>query len=161
MKIGSQQPRGLRMGELLVRQGVLDSEQVEQILHEQQRMPRPFGDLAERMFGVRPDDVERAWIDQYLGLGTEVDLDQQRMDVHVLKLLNRRQAWQFRVLPLRTENNEVVAATCREHLKRAVNFAWGRLNDPVYFLIARRPQLEDFLMQHYPWPAALDLPAAG
>jgi MSHA biogenesis protein MshE len=157
----SQGRQGIRIGELLIEQGVLSAEQVQQILDEQKRAGRPFGDLAERLFGVSPESVEKAWIDQYLSLSTEIDLDQQSVDVHVLRTLNRRQAWQFRMVPMRHEQQDLVVATSREHLKRAVNFAWRRLHDPVYFLIARRPQLEDFLMRHYPWPAALDLPLAG
>jgi hypothetical protein len=151
----------LRIGELLVRQGVLTEAQVAKIVEEQRRVARPFGDLAERLFGVSPDSIEQAWIDQYVGMGTEIDLDRQRLDVHVLKVLNRRQAWQFRTMPLRYDAHELVAATSREHLKRAVNFAWRRIGDPVYFLIAKRPQLEEFLMDHYPWPAGMELPIAG
>lgn len=152
---------GVRMGELLVQQGVLSQQQVEDILAEQKRIGRPFGDLAERMFGVSPDAVEQAWVDQYVTLSTQIDLEKQRIDIRVLKSINRRQAWQFRMLPLRREEDELVAATCADHLRRAVNFAWRRLDEPIYFLIASRPQLEEFLMDHFPWPSALKLPAAG
>jgi MSHA biogenesis protein MshE len=157
----SQGRQGVKIGQLLVNQGVLTAEQVEQILAEQKNAGRPFGDLAERLFGISPEAVEKAWIEQYLALSTEIDLDQQRIDVQVLRTLNRRQAWQFRMLPIRREDQDLVMATSRDHLKRAVNFAWRRLHDPVYFMIARRPQLEDFLMRHYPWPGAMDLPLAG
>ena len=153
--------RGIRIGELLVAQGVLTRDQVDAILSEQRRAGRPFGDLAERMFNVTSDAVEQAWIDQYLTLNTEVDLATQRIDMQILKVLNRRQAWQFRMLPIRRDRNELVAATCRQRLPRAVNFAWRRLGEPVYFLIASRPQLEEFLMEHYPWPGAGELPMAG
>ena len=153
--------RGIRIGELLVRQGVLTEQQVQQVLDEQKRIGRPFGDLAERMFNVSPDAVEKAWVDQYVTYSTEVDLEKQKFDVRTLKTINRRQAWQFRMLPIRRENDEMVAATCQDHLRRAVNFAWRHLDEPIYFLIAGRPQLEEFLMEHYPWPAALKLPAAG
>ena len=153
--------RGVRMGELLVDQGVLTTEQVAQILAEQKRIGRPFGDLAERLFGVSPDAVEKAWVDQYVTPSTQIDLDKQHIDIRVLKSINRRQAWQFRMLPLRREADELVAATCADHLRRAVNFAWRRLDEPIYFLVASRPQLEEFLMDHFPWPSALNLPAAG
>ncbi len=151
---------GLRMGELLVQAGLLNEQQVQAILTEQKGSGRPFGDLAERMYSINPDAVEQAWIEQYLSLGTEVDLDSQRIDVEVLRVLNRRQAWQFRMLPLRHEMGELVLATCRDKFARAVNFAWRRMNDPVFFLIAQRPQLESFLMTHYPWPAMEELEPA-
>jgi len=157
----SDSPRGIRIGELLVRQGALTAEQVETILEAQRRESRPFGDLAERMFGVTPDAIEQDWIDQYLCFGERAFLEQQRIDVQVLKVINRRQAWQFRMLPLRKKDGELVVATCRDHLQRAVSFAWSRLDDPIHFLIARRPQLEEFLMEHYPWPNALELPTSA
>ena len=150
-----------RIGQILVDKGLLTLEQVEEILAEQKREIRPFGLLAEQMFGLGADQVEQAWIDQYISYGTEVNLEQQKIDAQVLRVLNRRQAWQFRLLPMRKEGREIVAATSREHLKRAVSFAWRRFEDPVYFMIAKRPQLEEFLMEHYPWPAALDLPMAS
>jgi hypothetical protein len=150
-----------KLGSILIKRGVLTEIQVKQILEQQRKVARPFGDLAERMFGVDPEAVEKAWIEQYLTISEEVDLDLQRIDIHVLRVLNRRQAWQFRMLPLRREGEQLVAATSADQLSRAVNFSWRRLNEPIYFLIARRPQLERFLMEHYPWPAALELKTAG
>jgi hypothetical protein len=155
------QTQCLKIGEVLVRHGVLSEQQVAGVLNEQQQSGRPFGELAERMFAVTAEQIERAWIDQYLSYGTEIDLDDQQMDVDVLKLLNRRQAWQFLMLPMRHEGSELIAATCRERLPRAVNFAWRRLRDPVFFLVAQRPQLEGFLQEHYPWPAMDHLPATA
>lgn len=149
--------RGVRIGEILVSQGVLTRDQVQAVVEQQQRCARPFGDLAERMFGINTEDVERAWIEQYVSYGTDVDLETQEVDVEVLRLLNRRQAWQFHMLPLRREEHELLLATCREALPKAVNFAWHRLHDPVFFLVAQRPQLEEFLMEHYPWPAMYQL----
>jgi len=151
----------IRIGQILVDKGLLTDEQVTKILTEQQREARPFGLLAEQLFNITAEQVEQAWIDQYISYGTEIDLEKQHIDVQVLRVLNRRQAWQFRMLPLRRDGRELVTATSREHLKRAVSYAWRRFDDPVYFLIAKRPQLEDFLMEHYPWPAALDLPMAS
>lgn len=151
----------VRIGELLVRQGDLTPEQVQAILDQQSRTGRPFGDLAERLFDVSPKAVEQAWIEQYVQFGNEVDLDIQHLDIQVLQLVNRRQAWQFRVLPLYLDQNEVVAVTCREALSRALNFACRNLEMPMHFMIARRPQLEQFLMRHYPFPGADELPLAS
>lgn len=151
-------PKTPRIGELLVRIGALNEQQLQAILEQQKNTHRPFGDLAERMYGVCPNQVEQAWIEQYLSYSTAVDLQNQDIDMQVLRVLNRRQAWQFRLLPLHKEGNELVIATCLEKLPRAVNFAWNRLSDPVYFLIAQRPQLEQFLQEHYPWPAMDDMP---
>jgi len=148
---------GIRIGELLVEAGVLTADQVQQVLDAQRREGRPFGDLAERMFGVEPEAVEQAWVDQYLSFDTEIDLETQRIDTEVLRLLNRRQAWQFELLPLRRERGELLLATTSNRLVRAANFAWRRFQDPVMLLISCRPQLEQFLQRHYPWRAVEDL----
>ena len=50
----------IRLGEILIRQGVLTESQVNQILMTQRSSQRPFGLLAEQMFGLSPNAVERA-----------------------------------------------------------------------------------------------------
>lgn len=152
---------GIRLGELLVQQGALSEQQVQQILKQQKDSGRPFGELAETMFDVGPEAIEEAWIEQYLSYATATDLNRQRVDPDILEMLTRRQAWQFRFLPLRREDGELIAATSRDHLRRAVNFAWRRFSEPIYFLVADPDQLQDALMTHYPWPAAASLSPAG
>jgi len=143
---------GVRIGELLVEQGVLTEKQVRHILRVQEASHRPFGDLAERMYGVSPRAIEDAWVRQYLRLAGTVDLREQLIEESCLRLLNRRQAWQFHVLPLHRTDSALNLATDAEHLVRAVNFSSRRLREPVCFLIARRRQLREFLMKHYPVP---------
>jgi hypothetical protein len=140
------------MGQLLVEQGVLTSTQVQQILEAQKTSHRPFGDLAERLFGVDPHAIEDAWVEQYLRTTGVVNLDEVRIDTDCLRLLNRRQAWQFHALPTNREGGDLGIATSPENLVRAVNFTSKKIDEPVYFLIAEREQLRDFLMRHYPVP---------
>ena len=141
----------LRIGEILVAKGVLSPEQSEQILKEQQESTRPYGYLAEKLFGVDPKVVEQAWVDQYVTYDTLTDLSVEPVDEEALSVLSRRQAWQFHILPLRYESGHLLAVTCRRHLSRAVNFAWSALRDPVCFLIADDAQIEQYLGEYYPW----------
>ena len=143
---------GIQIGELLVEQGVLTTHQVRHILQVQKLSHRPFGDLAERLYGIDPKAVEDAWVEQYLRTAGVVDLDEQGIDTDCLRLLNRRQAWQFHLLPLRREDQAISMATSAENLVRSVNFATRKLDEPVFFLIAERQQLREFLMKHYPVP---------
>jgi hypothetical protein len=151
--------RHVKIGELLVARGVLTEEQVQGILLEQRRSARPFGDLAERMFGIAAIDVENAWSDQYLSYDTLIDLNEEPLETASLATVNRRQAWQFRILPLRRESGHLLAATTRQHLRRAVNFAWSTLPVPVCFLIAQDEQLDEHLSRHYPWAGVVGMDA--
>ncbi len=143
---------GIQIGQLLIEQGVLTRKQVDHVLAIQKQSHRPFGDLAERLFGIDPKAVEDAWVEQYVRTAGVVDLDDQKVETDCLRLLNRRQAWQFHTLPLHRERNDLHVATSAENLVRAVNFSGKKLDEPVYFLIAEREQLRDFLMKHYPVP---------
>lgn len=146
---------GIQIGELLVEQGVLTRRQVDHILKVQKMSHRPFGDLAERLYGIDPKAVEDAWVEQYLRVAGVVDLEDQKIETECLRLLNRRQAWQFHMLPLNREQEMLSLATSPENLVRSVNFATRSLEEPVHFLIAERHQLREFLMKHYPVPQFL------
>ena len=56
------------------------------------------------------------------------------------------------MLPTHREESNLNVATTAEGLVRAVNFSAKKLDEPVYFQIAERKQLRDFLMRHYPVP---------
>ncbi|NJL32229.1 MAG: hypothetical protein HC898_11775 [Phycisphaerales bacterium] len=144
---------GIRIGEIMVRRGILSEQQVLEILDRQQNVRLPFGVLAEKMFEVSVETIEEAWIEQYCHISGEIDLRHQQVDVRVLKLINRRQAWQFEILPLRFEpSGELLIAASRERLARAVTFAANRLKPIVYFRVAERNHLRNFLKRHYPMP---------
>lgn len=146
--------KGIRIGQLLVEQGVLSDIQVQHILKVQKESGRPFGDLAERLYGISPKAVEDAWVEQYIRTAGVIDLNDVEVEKNCLRLLNRRQAWQFHVLPANREE-ELNIATSPESLVRAVNFATRSFDEPVYFMLAERKQLREFLMKHYPVPEFL------
>ena len=144
--------KGIQIGQLLIEQGVLTAQQVEHILKVQKISHRPFGDLAERLFGISPQAVEDAWVQQYMRMVGTVDLDNVRFDEQCLRLLNRRQAWQFHMLPMNRTDDHLNIATDAASLVRAVNFSAKKLDEPVFFQLAEREQLRAFLMKHYPVP---------
>ena len=143
---------GIQIGQLLIEQGVLTDAQVQHILKVQKVSQRPFGDLAERLYGISPRAVEDAWVEQYLRTVGIVDLDQVEMDTQCLRLLNRRQAWQFHLLPLNRQDEVLSMATTADNLVRSVNFSSRTIDEPVHFVVAERGQLREFLMKHYPVP---------
>ena len=144
--------QGIPIGQLLVEQGALTQGQVDHILKIQRVSHRPFGDLAERLFGIKPKAVEDAWVEQYTRTVGTVDLDDHAIEEECLRLLNRRQAWQFNTLPLNRQDENLNVATTRENLVRAVNFSTRTIDEPICFLLAERQQLREFLLKHYPVP---------
>jgi len=148
----------IRIGQVLIEQGVLSEQQVFEIMETQRRLTNvPFGVLAERLFDVTIDSIERAWVEQYLRFTGTIDLEECRIDAEALKTIHRRQAWQFEMLPLHFEQNgELLMAASRRRLARAVTFTANRLEPAVFFRIARSDQLRYFLKKYYPMSEVTD-----
>ena len=142
----------LRLGELMIDRGILDRGQVEAILDQQRRTGDPFGVLAESMYAVDPTAVEDAWAHQYARLTRTVDPDTEPYDAAAIDLVTRRQAWQFRALPVRFDGSELMLATTERHLRRTLRFAMNVLGVPVYLVMASPDGLGRGLCRHYPWP---------
>ena len=140
----------MRIGELLMRQGVLTESEVREVLREQARRTEPFGAICERLFGVRPEVVEDAWVEQYTELTGDLVPDFGAVDPSVRDIVTRRQAWQFRIVPVRWDDGALVLATTREHLQKALRFATNGIPFPVYFVVADTEALTEGLERHYP-----------
>jgi MSHA biogenesis protein MshE len=142
----------IRIGEILVQQGVLSERQVKHVLEVQRKVGRPFGDLVERLYGIDPQVVAGAWVEQYAKMAGTLDVSETDPDKDLLRLVSRRQAWQFHLVPLKRDDANLCLATTAENLVRAVNFATRRFSEPVYLAIAEPKQLHALLMKHYPVP---------
>ncbi len=149
-RVIAKRPEYVKLGELLVRGGVLSDEQRREIVEAQKNSGRPFGDLAERMFGVSPLAIERAWGQQLVSLLSRVDLERESVDPQALSSLSPRQAWQFEVFPLRFISGALVVCTTEENLIRAMKFAGWRIAGECQFVLADRTQLGLMLEKHFP-----------
>ena len=156
--------RPLRLGEVLVQQGVLTPEQAAEVVEAQAVYRKPFGVVAEELLGVSVREVETAWVAQYeqaTGL-LDLGLDGCSCDPVALEAVDARQARQFQLLPLSFDaNGELLIAACRSRLARAVAFAAARIPHPVFFRLVDPTQLIDRLEQHYPLPGASAFVAQG
>ncbi len=140
----------LRLGDVLVRQGVITDTQRDAILKEQKRAGRPFGVIAETLFDVSPEAIEKAWASQYADLAAAVTPADLQPEPEVLGLIDNRQAWQFRVVPLKMDGPEVVFCTCQDSLARALRFVGWRVGLPCYFVLTDPKSLGKLLETHYP-----------
>jgi hypothetical protein len=101
---------------------------------------------------VQPESVERAWATQYASLTRTIDPAREPMDSAALELITRRQAWQFRVLPIRFDGRELMLATTRTQLRRALRFANNVMGLPVFLVLAEPRALGEALCRHYAMP---------
>lgn len=150
----------MRLGEMLVQQGLLTQDQVDLILEAQREGGGPFGHLAEALCGVDAREIEAAWAHQYEQITGRVDLAKEKIDTRVIPILDGRQAWQFGIIPLRRNGGELLMATTRSHLPRAIRFVMWHLKEPVVFVMAAPEDLERALAKHYPIPG-MSLKGAG
>ena len=141
---------GMRLGEILVRRGVMSVDQVQQLLDEQAETCRPFGLLAEERFGISAKLVEQAWAEQYAEVAPRLDPNSCEPDPRALELVTRRQAWQFRVLPVHFEGVEVVLSTTMQDLPRAVRFGTNFIHRPCSFVMCTPEELDRALERHFP-----------
>lgn len=140
----------MRLGEVLVSQGILDAEQVRAIVDRQASTGEPFGVACERLFGIDPDLVEGAWARQYASLVGSIDPRLDEVDPEAEAALLARQAWQFRLAPLRLEDGHLVAATTLEGLARALRFATASIRRPVFLVLVTEAELISHLSRRYP-----------
>ncbi len=148
-----------RIGELLVKRGILTEQQVEEILCAQRNTRRPFGDIAERMYNISPSDIENAWSEQFAMLAEHVDPVTEVYDDAVKTIIDSRRAWQFGVLPIRRDGHDLLVATSQDLLARAVRFVAWSIGEPVFLVIADRDKLEEAMQMQYPFPG-MQLPHA-
>lgn len=142
----------VRLGDILIARGAMTQAQVEVVVEAQRTSGRPFGALAEELCGIEADEVESAWAQQYAGLTRSVDLSTEPLDDRAMSAISRRQAWQFRVFPIRFDGSELVVATTQEDLGRALRFATNVIATPCCFVMTSRPALCKALNRHYPVP---------
>lgn len=142
----------VRLGQILIEQGVITQRQVDQIIAEQQHTGQPFGLICERMFGIHPEAIEKAWATQYASQSRLVDPTIEPVEERAMSLVTRRQAWQFRVVPLRFDGRELMMATTQRHLQRALRFATAVMGVPVYLVMASPQALGEALCRYYPLP---------
>ena len=145
----------VRLGDLLIKRGAINEAQRDAILEHQRRHPRPFGLLAEQLFGVSPRVVEQAWTEQFASVAEWVSLRDTFSDIEALDLVDRRQAWQFGLVPIGFEDAELVLATSKQHLARAMRFAGWRIVFPCRFVLTEPDDLHAGLSNRYPM-AGLD-----
>lgn len=138
-----------RMGELLKSRGLLNDEQVQQILERQKVVQLPFGAVAAEMFNVQEAELWRAWAQQMIECCPTVITSTMQIDAKALSFLTPREAWAYRLLPLSWSESELYIATTAERLPNAMAYAQIKSPVPVTFAVAERDDLEATVRRLY------------
>lgn len=141
-----------RIGERLVLNGAITEEQLRVALARQEETGQPIGLICEELHGIDPRAVEHAWAEQYAELVEDLEPRLRTFDPECMRLISRRQAWQFAVLPLRFEDGALVVATIAPRLTQARRFLATVVPGGVVLLVTDPTSLSRALKRHYPFP---------
>lgn len=140
----------IRLGDLLVSHGILSIEERDRVLEVQRDKGGAFGAIAEKLFHVSPAAVERAWAEQVAEWAPRVKPARTKVDATALSMIERRQAWQFRVLPIKLCEEGLVICTTKDALVKALKFTGWRISTACQFVLAELNDLGAALEKHYP-----------
>lgn len=137
------------IGQILIQQGVMTCEQVDQALAEQVGTEVPLGQVAQDLFGVSEMSVLMALAEQIGMRSPHATLATEQFDPQCLRMISAKDAWDRLVLPIRWDEGELLCATTIETLPAAIDLLQAKLDHPYHFAIAEMRPLEEFIASLY------------
>src|SRR6266540_463167 len=102
------QPVSRRLGDLLVREGLIDNEQLARALQEQKGSSDKLGGILVKLNFVTEDKLI-AFLSRQYGIQS-ITLSQLDIDPEVLKLVPEQIARKYEVLPIKRQGNQITLA---------------------------------------------------
>lgn len=133
------------IGVILRGMGVLDDQDIREILEQQARTGQKFGVIAMRWGLATPDQIWEAWARQLKLDIREADLDELGTDSVALLRVTPELVMQYRVWPLRLWGDHLVIATTRDCDARIVDELAARLGLTVHRCVVPAAQLDEFI----------------
>ena len=150
--------RKMRLGELLVQQGLVTPDQLRIALTEQKAQRMPIGRLLVRL-GFVTEAVIRDIMARTIGQEA-IDLSQVVVDADALKFVPQEFARRQRMLPISFESNERVLTVATAEMFNVVAVDQLRASLPpeiqLRTVLAGEAQLEDFIDQFYGFELSVD-----
>jgi hypothetical protein len=137
-------------GELLAKVVRLSDHDVAEILEHQTATRRKFGEIALAWGLCRPQHVWQAWWEQLSSDTPSVDLHRIGIDAQAVAHVPAELAVQFRAVPLRCHDDQLVVATCERGLARASAELPGLIGKQIKFVTAEPAQLDEAIAAYYP-----------
>ena len=144
-------------GECLGKVVALSTHDVSEILETQAATRRRFGEIALSWGLCRPQHVWQAWWEQLAHHTPTVDLTRTGVDAQALAHVPPAVAREFRVVPLRCFDEQLVLATSEHALSRARAELPPLLGKHVRFALVLGDQLDAAIDAYYP----ASVPSAG
>jgi type II secretory ATPase GspE/PulE/Tfp pilus assembly ATPase PilB-like protein len=153
-----EQRKKMRLGELLVQQGLITSDQLRIALTEQKSQKMPIGRLLVRL-GFVTEAVIRDIMARTIGQEA-IDLAQVVVDAEALKLVPQEFARRQRVLPIAFDSQERVLVVAITELYNVVAIDQLRASLPpdiqLRTVLAGEAQLEDYIDHFYGYELSVD-----
>jgi hypothetical protein len=143
-----------KLGDLLIQAGALSKSELAKALTQQAISGRPLGAILEEQFNIPAAAITQAWAAQMAALSPQINPLESKPQRDALALVNRRQAWQFGVLPVSFVDHQIVIVTTQRSLPRAVRFAYKHLGPACTFALCDEADFLDSLDHYYPMPGA-------
>jgi len=102
------------MGQILREMGVLTDRDIEEILDQQQRTGKRFGQIALAWGLATPEQIWTAWSKQLAKQHQHIDLDEVGVDTNAINRVSAVLAKFYRVIPLRLWGQNLVVAVPRD-----------------------------------------------
>jgi general secretion pathway protein E/type IV pilus assembly protein PilB len=154
----AEQRKKLRLGELLIQQGLITADQLRIALTEQKNQQQPIGRLLVRL-GFVTEAVIRDIMARTIGQES-IDLNQVVVDADSLKLIPQDFARRHRVLPIAFEPNEPALTVAITEVFNVVALDQLRAtlgqNVKIKTVLASEAQLEDSIDQFYGHELSVD-----
>jgi hypothetical protein len=137
-------------GECLAKIVRLSAHDVAEILEHQAATRRKFGEIALAWGLCRPQHVWQAWWEQLSADTPTVDLNRIGVDAQAIAHISAELAVQFRAVPLRCHEEQLVVAACERGLARASAELPGLTGKQVKFVVAEATQIDEAIAAYYP-----------
>lgn len=141
------------IGQILCGMANMTAHDVEEILREQERNGRRFGQIALSWGLCRPEDVWEAWCRQLGDAGLQwVDLEELGIDARAAGRMQRETAMKYKVIPVRCAKSLLLAAQ-EESVDSAMRELPAQFDQPLKFVLASSADIEQAIGRYYPQPA--------
>lgn len=140
----------VRIGQILSQLAPLSEHDVEEILQEQKSSRQRFGDAALSLGLVQPEHIWEAWIRQVQERHTPIDLGTVGIDTQSLAYVPAALARQFRLVPVRAWQDELVVASARALDECTLQMIESQIGMRLTVTHAPQAQVDAAIDRYYP-----------